>query len=159
MPTNPFLNINQVNAIIKARRGPEVDRNAVVFDSGELLYTTDKKRMFVGDGINNVGTYGGTLVGNKSWATDNFQKLSAIEVGDTVYRTDTSAFYVLTASDYLLESNYTLVGGSKLISNSIVQTPSTSTSFGIKGQLSYDSAYMYICIDNNTWRRTTLSAW
>jgi UDP-3-O-[3-hydroxymyristoyl] glucosamine N-acyltransferase len=34
----------------------------------------------------------------------------------------------------------------------------TATSPGVKGEISWDSNYLYLCIDNNLWRRVTLSA-
>lgn len=43
---------------------------------------------------------------------------------------------------------------------SILSTiPLTATSIGIKGQIAYDSTNLYICIDTNTWVRTSLSSW
>jgi len=36
--------------VIKIRRGEESNRANVVFDSSELIYTTDGKRLFIGDG-------------------------------------------------------------------------------------------------------------
>ena len=48
--SNPFLNTTQVNAIIRIRRGPDVDRFQFVYDDGELIYSTDKKRLFIVDG-------------------------------------------------------------------------------------------------------------
>ena len=40
------------------RRGLDIERQSVVFAEGEPLYTTDTKKMYVGDGI----TVGGNLV-------------------------------------------------------------------------------------------------
>jgi len=36
--------------------------------------------------------------------------------------------------------------------------PATSTSTGIQGQLTWDSNYIYVCINANQWRRVALSA-
>ena len=95
---NPFVNTDRVNAIIRVRRGPEIDRTQTIYDSGELVFSTDKKRLFVGDSADNgeTGEYGGIIVGNKNWITNNFEKLSGIFPYDTVYRTDTSKFYLLS---------------------------------------------------------------
>lgn len=114
-----FSSADRVNAVIKIRRGPDSDRTSNIYDSGELIYTTDKKRVYVGDGGNSSGTYGGNIVGNKAWITDSFSKLNNIEIGDTVYRTDTSAYYVLTGSAYVLESSYILIGGNEIITQNI----------------------------------------
>ena len=118
--SNPFLNIPQVNAIIRIRRGPDVDRFQFVYDDGELIYSTDKKRLFIGDGVGGTGTYGGTLVANKVWMSDSFDKLPYIEKYDLVYRTDDCGFYVLTGEQYLLPSNYIPIGGKKLINDNVV---------------------------------------
>jgi hypothetical protein len=47
---------------IQIRRGVEAQRALVTPDSGELLFTTDNKQLFVGDGA----TAGGHLVGGIS---------------------------------------------------------------------------------------------
>jgi hypothetical protein len=43
---------------IKLRRGLEIDRMPIVFAQGEIVYVTDTKKVFIGDGV----TYGGNLV-------------------------------------------------------------------------------------------------
>lgn len=37
--------------------------------------------------------------------------------------------------------------------------PSTTTSTGIAGTITYDSSYFYVCIATNSWKRTALSTW
>lgn len=44
---------------LKLRRGTDLERQSVIFDEGELIYTTDTKTLWVGDGQ----TIGGILVG------------------------------------------------------------------------------------------------
>jgi len=44
-------------AKIKIRRGTDAQRKTVVFEEGELVFTTDQKRVFIGDG----STYGGKM--------------------------------------------------------------------------------------------------
>lgn len=41
----------------------------------------------------------------------------------------------------------------------VTTVPATATSPGIKGQKAYDATYQYICIADNTWRRTALTSW
>ena len=50
---------------IQIRRGVEAQRALVTPDAGELLFTTDNKQIFVGDGATAVGLLvgGGTLTG------------------------------------------------------------------------------------------------
>jgi hypothetical protein len=119
--SNPFTNTEQVNAVIKVRRGPEVDREQVIYEDGELVYSTDKKRLFIGDNENE----GGNLVGNKVWYVDSFDKLPEIQINDLVFRTDLRAFYLLYTNNYLLTSSYALVGGVKLITDNVNLTPYT----------------------------------
>lgn len=115
--SNPFTNAEEVKAVIKIRRGPESDRTSNAYDTGELIYSTDTKRVYVGDNT----TLGGNLVGNKAWVinNNNFSQLTNIVIGDTVYRTDNSSYYVLTGAAYTSESSYALVGGNNLITQSI----------------------------------------
>jgi hypothetical protein len=40
-----------------------------------------------------------------------------------------------------------------------VATPSTATSTGIAGQVSWDASYFYVCTATNTWVRTALATW
>ena len=49
-----------IDAIIKIRRGLDGDRRTIVFDQGEIAYSSDIKRVFIGDGT----TVGASLVGN-----------------------------------------------------------------------------------------------
>ena len=37
--------------------------------------------------------------------------------------------------------------------------PSAADDDGTKGQLAFDDDYFYVCIDTDTWKRTTLSSW
>ena len=49
---------------IQIRRGVEAQRASITPDAGELLFTTDNKQLFVGDGA----TAGGLLIGGGSEA-------------------------------------------------------------------------------------------
>lgn len=49
---------------IKIRRGLDADRLSVVFEEGEVLYTTDTKSFFIGDGV----TAGGNQIGGTTTA-------------------------------------------------------------------------------------------
>jgi hypothetical protein len=153
---NPFSNVDKVNAIIRVRRGPEVDRTLNIYDSGELVFSTDKKRLFIGDSIDNgaTGTAGGIVVGNKNWVTNNFEKLSGITTYDTVYRTDTSNYYLFVGSDYLRPDNYILlntVGASG--GGSFTLPQATSSVLGgviIKDGLVVSNGYLRVDVDNTT---------
>ncbi len=82
---------------VKARRGSDAQRKSVVFDQGELIYTVDNKRLFVGSGTLN----GESVVGSKVHPMlSNYTSLSTVnaEVGDLV--NVNNRFYQLTAFNY-----------------------------------------------------------
>jgi hypothetical protein len=81
---------------ILVRRGLESERQEVRFDEGELGYTIDTKRLFVGDGLGG----GGNVVGNiyQGTVSDAFTVLSVvpgIQYGDLIYDTSESTLYVV----------------------------------------------------------------
>lgn len=39
-----------------------------------------------------------------------------------------------------------------------ITPPTVSTSAGTPGQIAYDSAYLYVCIAQNTWKRIALAS-
>ena len=59
---------------IQIRRGVEAQRASITPDAGELLFTTDNKQLFVGDGA----TAGGLLVGGGSF-TGFVQKIAGTQ--------------------------------------------------------------------------------
>lgn len=153
---NPFINnATKVNAVIRVRRGPEVDRTQTIYESGELVYSTDTKRLFVGDSVDNgaTGTDGGVIVGNKNWVTNNFEKLSGIMQYDTVYRTDTSKFYIFTGLDYLKSSSYILLNTTAAGGGSFTLPVATASTLGgviIKDGLTVSNGYLRVDVDNST---------
>lgn len=40
-----------------------------------------------------------------------------------------------------------------------VNTPSSATDYGVKGSIVYDSSYIYVCTDADTWKRSALNTW
>tara|TARA_R110002020_G_scaffold137796_5_gene307390 strand:- start:4418 stop:6046 length:1629 start_codon:yes stop_codon:yes gene_type:complete len=86
------------NTLLKllVRRGTNYDRQQITLDSGELGYTTDTKRLFIGDGT----TVGGTLVGNKyKGRASNITTLAPVEIGDYAYDTDNSSLYLCVSGN------------------------------------------------------------
>lgn len=45
------------------------------------------------------------------------------------------------------------------IKNASVYVPSAASSKGHKGEIAWDSDYIYICTANNTWKRVGISSW
>lgn len=82
------------------RRGTDSERQTVTFNLGEPAFTTDSKRLFIGDG----STAGGVVVGNKYLGIYAEASISTIAstfipiTGDYFYNTDRSKMYFLSGS-------------------------------------------------------------
>jgi hypothetical protein len=96
---------DQITKIL-IRKGSNDDRQQVVLDQAELGYTTDFKRVFVGDGI----TLGGNTVGSKYFGEVNLDtnvaSLSEAEYGDMVFDTSESTLSILSGSNNVSKENY-----------------------------------------------------
>jgi hypothetical protein len=57
-----------------------------------------------------------------------------------------------------INDNFTEVYGYPLSTISS-GTPASSTATGTKGEVKYDSSYVYICIATNSWIRITRAVW
>jgi hypothetical protein len=40
-----------------------------------------------------------------------------------------------------------------------ITAPPTPSSQGTSGQLAYKDPYLYVCVNQNTWRRVPVAAW
>lgn len=85
---------------IKVRRGTDLQRREVVFDSGELAYVVDagSRRLFVGDGI----VHGGVSVGMKFYSGNRALSANSFmysQIGDIIYDTAKKGLFVLSGSD------------------------------------------------------------
>lgn len=89
---------------LKARRGTDTQRKLLSFDQGELIYTVDTKRFFIGDGV----TPGGIVAGSKIFYPPLYNKnsLSTLnaQLGD-IAMVNTS-FYQLTSSNYTVIASW-----------------------------------------------------
>ena len=54
---------------------------------------------------------------------------------------------------------YYLSTGGDTVRISTEWTPSSSSDTGLKGEIRWDSEYIYICIDTDTWHRAPHSTW
>jgi hypothetical protein len=80
----------QIDAFIRLRRGTDSELQTVVLSSGEISYTTDKERLYVGNGT----LSGGNVAGNKIfYGTSPSSK--AVQY-DLFFKTTTSEFFILT---------------------------------------------------------------
>jgi len=90
----------------KVRRGTDSQRKAVILDEGELGYTVDTRRVFVGTGT----LSGGIVVGSKVHPVNTYASLSNTnaQVGDLVFANN--QFYQLTGTNYNAISSWYSVG-------------------------------------------------
>ena len=65
--------------------------------------------------------------------------------GEPLYATDTGEVYIHNGTKFV-----------PIITN---RTPSSATDTGIKGQVAWDSSYIYVCVSDDVWKRTALSSW
>lgn len=92
------------------RQGPDSDRRQILLKSGEPAYTTDTRRMFIGNGV----TLGGDVVGNKfigsaSVITDTTLQTSI--TGDLGFATDSNSLYRLVGGSGSNLSDWQKIGG------------------------------------------------
>ena len=98
------------NTLLKIilRQGSDSDRKNVILESGELGYTTDTKRLYVGDGV----TFGGNLAGIVfKGKANNITSLAPAEIGDMAFDEDNKKLYYLregTGSDI---NDWEYIGG------------------------------------------------
>ena len=90
-------------AKIKIRRGSNTDRKLIILDSGELGYTVDTNRVYVGNGTLKGGSSVGTFNFNNSTRA-NISVKNKAEVGDLVF--DNYLLYSLSGSDPSLTASW-----------------------------------------------------
>ena len=114
------------NTLLKllVRRGTDADRLQITLESGELGYTTDTKRLFIGDGV----TKGGILVGNK-WkgAASNITALAPVLTGDYAFDSDDSILYICTANNGAAAGDWTAVASNSTAEDKTINISNTSS--------------------------------
>tara|TARA_R110000824_G_scaffold60345_2_gene161353 strand:- start:14774 stop:16453 length:1680 start_codon:yes stop_codon:yes gene_type:complete len=107
------------NTLLKllVRRGTDSDRKQITLESGELGFTTDTDRLYIG----NSTTPGGVVVGNiyKGKVAD-VTSLTPVVTGDYAYETDTNSLKICVggtgavATDWLTVSNLVSAGNTTI---------------------------------------------
>jgi len=39
------------------------------------------------------------------------------------------------------------------------KTPASASASGTRGEIAWDSSYIYVCVDDDTWKRVAISTW
>lgn len=97
---------DQITKIL-IRKGLNSDRETITLDEAELGYTTDYKRVFVGDGTTEGGNVISNLYLGEVNLTSNASTLAnTANYGDFLFDTSDSTFSVLTGSDNTNKDSY-----------------------------------------------------
>ena len=128
MANNIEINNDTILKLI-VRSGTDAERQAITLDVGELGYTTDHKRLYVGDSI----TAGGNLVGNvfNGARTDITSFTDNPKPGDFAFNTDTLELYSFEGGDATNIDNWLVVGA--------VNAPYNTTLSAVGAQLTVGS--------------------
>ena len=113
------------NTLLKllVRRGTDADRKLVTLGDGELGYTTDTERLFVGNSTDR----GGVVVGNKyAGANSNLLSLAPAVTGDYAFETDTNELNVLTSGTGAAADNWTVVATKVTAGDTTIDIDSTN---------------------------------
>jgi DNA-binding beta-propeller fold protein YncE len=137
----------------------------------ELFFTNDGYKMFVigstGDDINEYAL-------SKPWDITTAQFLGVFSVSSQdatptglYIKPDLSKFYI-TGSTNDTVYQYSMGAGSINLTSDVIVNgkfniigtpPVAATSTGKQGDIIWDSAYIYICVADNTWKRSAISTW
>ena len=111
------------NTLLKllVRRGTDADRKQITLESGELGFTTDTERLFIGNSSTPGGVVTGNLYKGKAAAVTS---LAPVVTGDYAYETDTNSLKVCVAgtgsvaTDWLTVSNQISAGDGTIVIDS-----------------------------------------
>ena len=124
---------------LQIRRGTEAQRspspgNGVVFDLGELIYTTDSKKLYVGDGstaggVNILASSAGTgLTWNSTTQTLNFSGTLSGYTTDNLAQGTVNLYYTPTRAKADIATMFTATG-SATVTGTVTATTATTISF------------------------------
>lgn len=76
---------------VKLRRGTDLQRKSMIFEEGEIIYATDTKRAFVGDGT----TTGGIPISNRNYVVNQYGIPTNGMYGDIIHVQPTKRTYII----------------------------------------------------------------
>ena len=112
---------------------------------------------YTGNGTLTAGGVSGyTSGGYMKWIVNNLPLANGYNLG-TKWNLAVPRNSGNTEYDILSFESGELTSDSITIANPTV--PSSPTDNGKKGQIAYDNDYVYICVANNTWKRSSIGTW
>jgi hypothetical protein len=108
---------------LKVRRGTDSQRQRIILDQGELGFTTDTQRLFIGNGILSGGIVAGNIIHPFLQTNGTRNGLTDAVKGDIV--NENGWLYQLSGSDYSQLSSWAFIG-SKFDDVSIDYSPTRS---------------------------------
>lgn len=88
---------------------------------------------------------------------DNSKKVSELPTASNVSATDRVLVLRNPSGNASVRTvNLNIFAANLVISNTV---PANSSSTGLAGTIARDSNYFYVCVANNSWKRTELSTW
>lgn len=99
-------------------------------------------------------TYGGNLILAASGG--NYSDV-VIGIGSFFANAEVARFHGNTSTNGTLNVGVTTTVPTLIVSTGTA--PSTASSAGTKGQIAYDTSYVYVCVATNTWKRAALTTW
>jgi hypothetical protein len=121
---------------LRIRRGTEAQRQTSLLDQGELAYTTDTKKLFVGDGI----TTGGVNILSSAAGTglifDQVTQTLKISGSNTIVEADTAP----SLGGNLSLNNYNIIGSGNININGVFNSTVATNSAVIANTASFQRA-------------------
>ena len=142
--------------------------NIALGDNEKIIFGSDSNFSIYNDGTNHY--IDDTGDGNMIFQTDGngffFRRSNGAAFFDALTANGQVRLYYNTgaSSSIKLSTNSTGVDvtGFVVCDELRIDTPdvpSTASSSGNKGEIAYDSDYIYVCVATNTWKRAALSTW
>lgn len=150
---------------LKIRRGTDAQRQAVILEQGELGYTIDTNRVFVGNGVTPGGTSVSTIAHQPTRTAGSRLNLTTAVRGDIIC--DSSLLFQLTGTNSSALSSWAFIGPKadentltynntnrlSIRDNGITGSKFSEDAAKINGGINVDlSQGLYINVDNVTLR-------
>lgn len=114
------------NTLLKLliRRGTDVDRKMITLSEGELGYTTDTKKLYIGDGQ----TKGGIPVAGSSFlgSVPDVTVFTSAVSGDLAYDNDDNVFYTFKGGNPANITDWQNIGGTYTAGNGTISISNTN---------------------------------